>query len=330
MTVRRSFRRSGDTLVDVYGRNVAGKPVSFQAPVAALKELRWGPHASAERSPDPAALRRDRDALRATLRDAALSEFTTRDVLDVARLADRESARLLESRFVEMTMAWKQSDPGLLARAAASILVMNPCHLEAVRSLSEDLFAGHLSDYARASVADSISAAFDPHLETEAMFELREALMRLARASDGVVWGPFAYTCVGPMLGLARDRMLTKCDTELRQQDEWNRSLLINELAEVPGADLLVMLRRHAKREPSARVRIRLMRLLGGLVAPRSREEILARGLQDESPSCRYLAIKALHRLPRKVAHELASGNVAVEPDVHLRDLLEQVLAATR
>lgn len=206
---------------------------------------------------------------------------------------------------------------------------MNPNHLASASRLTTILFSPETSAYVRARVAGGLSSAFRVDCETEAMFELSDALRRLVCARAGVVWGPFAYTCVRHLLKIEREEAVRKCEDELRNQDEWARHMLINELAEVAGADVILLLLRHFKREDSARVAMQVMRVLGDLLPESQRARVLATGLADESPSCRFLAIKGLSHVRPKIANELALRNLQLEPDDVLRNLLAEAISAT-
>jgi hypothetical protein len=101
---------------------------------------------------------------------------------------------------------------------------------------------------------------------------------------------------------------------------------LINELADVAGSDVIAILLEHLEVEPLLRLRVRLVGCLGDLLAEERRSEILEEGLGSDSPSCRFLALKLLRRVPRERRRALATAALQVEPDAVLRALLDQVI----
>lgn len=331
MVVLRRFRRSGELLVDVYGRNAAQKAVSFQAPVAALERLRWEAASVAPpERPSGEALEAQRLALRQRLRALSANDLTPLDFRDVRRLGDAKSVLILQERLPELVIKWSSSDVAFLADAAAAILAVDSTHGESARLLTSALLSEDQTVYVRTQIAGCISDALRLDRETEAMFELRDALAAVARGQNPIAWGPFVYSCVRHLAKFERLETLRRCEEDLRERDEWDRGMLLNELAEVPGADVMTLVRRQLGAEESPRLRVRMMRMLGDLVPDRSRAEILRRALGDASPSCRFLAIKALARLPPQAALDLAKRSLRGEPDEHLRRLLAEAIKITK
>lgn len=331
MGVLRCFERTGDLLIDVYARNAVDKPVSFQAPLAALQRLRWdiGIAASPHR-PDSGLLEQQRLALRSRVLGVAADELSSIDFREIRRLGDGGSAAVLERRLPDLVARWATSEFVLLADAASAILSLNPTHTESARLLTAALLSPKHDNFVRTQVAGSISDALRLDRDTEAMFALRDALVGLLTNKDGIDWAPFAYSCVRHLADLDRSHTLKRCEEDLRERDEWERGMLLNELAQIPGADVLGLVRRHLGGERSPRVRMRIMRMLGELMAERERAEILRSALGDASPSCRFMAIKALHRLKAETALRLAKRSYAVEPDEYLRRLLSEAVELTR
>jgi hypothetical protein len=257
-------------------------------------------------------------------------DLTSTDFRDARRLGDKESVIALEERLRELITRWSSSNVASLCDAAAAILSLDPTHCEAARLLTSALLAVDQSVYVRTQVAGSIGDALQLDRETEAMFELRDALATVVRGQNSVAWGPFAYSCLRHLARFEREETLRRCEEDLSERDEWDRGMLLNELAEVPGADVMALVRRRLGAEESPRLRVRMMRMLGDLVPDRNRAEILRRALADASPSCRFLAIKALARLPPEAALDLAKRSLRGEPDEHLRRLLAEAVEITK
>lgn len=319
----RSFVRKGDTVVDVYGARV-----SFEGSTDFFSKLRWHRKTpSTATAPFPRAARaRELAALRKRLRTGTLASFTDEDLRNAARFGDPAAARLVEARLGKMSVAWRTKHRSRLAQAAAAVLSCDPSHTRAATILASLLGDARASAFERTLVAAIVAGIFSANRDTEAMRTLETALHRLVGEGDGC-WGPWAYTCIAQVMRIDRQLTLAWCARDLAHEEEWNRHLLLDELAEVPGADVLALLRRHLDVEPSLRLKIRIARALGDLLPERVRLRILARALCDPSPSCRFLAIKSLQHVPLAAAKALAKRSLAVEPDPLLVDLLQQVLA---
>lgn len=324
----RSFVRKGDTVVDVYGIRADGARVSFEGSIDFFSKLRWHrktPSAAPASFPR-AARARELAALRKRLRTASLASLTDEDLRNAARFGDPAAARLVEARLGKMTAAWRSKHRSRLAQAAAAVLSCDPSHTRAATILAALLGDARASAFERTLVAAIVAGIFSANRDTEAMRTLETALHReVAEGEAG--WGSWIYTCIAHLMRLERQLTLAWCARDLAHEEEWNRHLLLDELAEVPGADVLALLRRHLDVEPSLRLKIRIARALGDLLPERVRLRILARALCDPSPSCRFLAIKSLQHVPLAAAKALAKRSLAVEPDPLLVDLLQQVLA---
>jgi hypothetical protein len=329
---RRLFKRYGNNVADSYAANDSGESLEFVGPVAMFASLGWDrlDEPWKDEPFDGASQQREREHVRALLREGALEALDTEHFLLLERLGDHEAATFLGRRFGELVAAWTASDPVKLAHAASALLSSDRGHTGAATTLASLLVTDGLSHVDRSRIAQTVAGAVDVNGRTEAASILRDALRRLIRARDGIVWGPFAYTCVRPLYALDKTATLARCEAELRERGEWERHLLLNELAEVPGSEISVMLLRHFESERSPRLKSQLVRLLGELLPEAQRVEALAAGLQDESPWGRYLALKSLRRVPPPAAHDLATANLEAEPEELLRGLLEQVIAATR
>jgi hypothetical protein len=252
---RRRFKVVGETLVDVYGLNSAGKPVSFHVPIAAFARPRSPKPPLRPRDPPLRALVQRRNELRKRLETAPLRALTSADFIDVARLRPVVSGTLIQKRFGEMVRAWRMDDAPMLACAAGALLALNPCHTEAARELTSILFAEDVSTFVRTMAASHLSGAFQPAVESKAMSCLRDALATLIEGSARLRWGPFAYTCAQHMMRLDPKATLRLFRRELRERDEHDRRNLIMELAGIPDARVARLLLKQTTLEESTRAR---------------------------------------------------------------------------
>jgi hypothetical protein len=327
---RRSFERRGSLVVDAYGTNPHGKSTSFQGPAEMFAKLRWEDRSSrsfVELSPER---REHDDQLRKRLTDCQPMSMSNDDLLAISELGEPRLALLIEPAFKRMKTAWQRQEKIRLSNAAYAVLSFNRNHVLAATTLESLLLGKATSAFERLQVAGCISSALRLEFQTDAMFILRRALSRVLHDSRTAGWAPWVYPCVGHLLGLHRSETLARCRADLKTQDEWSRHVLIGELGQVVGADVLMMLAGHLEAEPSQRLKIQLLQILGELLPSSKREEVLALGLCDESPSCRFLSIKALRRLDPRSRRILAEANMRHEPDPLLRGLLGQVVEASK
>ena len=324
----RIFKRSEDLLFDVYGTNTAGLPLSYQASIQVIERLGWI-EGSCPKTIEPAvsALARRRQELRQEVTKAPLEAFQSAILLEAKKLADIPTALALRDCFSELSIAWSKSDPAALGLAAHVLLSFDPTHREAALRLTELLFEPTLPSLARTLVAGYLADSYRPHVDSEAMFLLREALARLLDGRDGIAWGPFAYSGMAAFLALDRVRTLELCEHDLRERAEDERTLLALQLSEASGADVTTLLLRRSAEDPSCRVRLRLLGVLKGLVPEKQRAAILSTSLHDDAPSWRWRAIKCLRLVGPTSALRLASAQLRTEPDAVLRTLLEEVVA---
>ncbi len=208
-----------------------------------------------------AARARELAALRKLLRTASLASLSRRsggasltdeDLRNAERFGDPAAARLVESRLGKMSAALRTKHRSRLALAAAAVLSCDPSHTRAATLLAALLGDARASAFERAQVAATVAGLFSADRDTEAMRILETALRRLVAEGDAG-WGPWIYTCIAHLMHLDRQLTLAWCARDLAHEEEWNRHLLADELAEVPGADVLGLLRRHLDVEPVLR-----------------------------------------------------------------------------
>lgn len=329
MTLR-VFEREGDMLVDVYGTNASGKPMSFRATAEALSELRWrsSPRTdtSARASVD---WKQRRDALLERLRRIPRGEVLVSDFVEARDLAEPRARVPLIRCFAEVRSSGQQSrvwDAQDLSTAAGAILAIDPTHVPSARQLVVSLVDRDAPELSRRYAAATIASVFRSPFVTPAMRLFHRVLYQILYGQSPLRWGSSVYTCVRPFLTIDRSTTLELCEVELRSVDEWSRALLLNELSDVATADVLAVLARHFEAERSTRVRLRIARIMGETMAIEKRERALVEALTDPSPSCRYIAIKTLRMVGLVAAKGLAARVRHAEPDPVLAALLEQVI----